>query len=421
LHDTIQKLKDFESRLKHVCFGLLEVHHSHVLSDWYVEFVRKSARDYLDQPEILNGILAKTKSRGLDVTVSLLSSYLLSIKAWNLAPDDADGTSSDFEPLWRLVEYVMILAGLSEISTGQSQDRLLDEVDRMVQCHVDTEIVNQIRKHGESHSAWGYPHHRPLSAFQNAHWCEFYSINSYRSWARLVSSLGGNNFVRCVQAKLNHKSELLRKAGRPLLDYAVEKLVCEKEWLPAMRSRELVRFLLCNGADPNETYDGWSPWKHALYHFEKHYLSTSTREKIQIFGNILEEMIKYGADPNAICEIRDEYFLRPNLKNPYAEERKEYRYSPLRVVRIVCPSTDPNENDSRYWMAIDVTLRLAVKRSSKRLSELLVARGGQEKECHDDNLVYPKIVQDEDICSGDERQWLKRELLSGSPSENLSR
>jgi hypothetical protein len=261
---------------------------------------------------------------------------------------------------------------------------LLNELDRVVQCQMDTLIASHIRKQRKCHKIWGYPDNRPLSAFRNAHWSALYSVSQGYLGSKLFeSSLWKNRrLLRGVQAKLSHKSEVSIKTERPLLDYAVEKLVCEKEWWPATRISELVRFLLGMGADPNETYDGCSPWKRALYHFEWHSLSTSTIERIQLFGEILELMIHFDADPNAICEICDEYFLRPNVKNPYAEGRKEYRYSALRIVGMVCPFTDPND---------DVTLRLAVQRLSKRLSELLIANGGQEMEWHDDELVYPRI------------------------------
>jgi hypothetical protein len=134
LNDIAQKLKDFEGRLNHVCFGLLELCHGDLTSDWdvskwNVRFLHRSAKDFLNQPEVWNEILSKTRCSTFDINVSLVSSYLQELKAWRMPPDKRDSISIGygFISLWEIVYVVMDFAYLSEISTKKSQERLLDE------------------------------------------------------------------------------------------------------------------------------------------------------------------------------------------------------------------------------------------------------------------------------------------------------
>jgi hypothetical protein len=91
--DFAQTLEVFKDWLNYVCPGLLEVCHgiSHIKT--FLQFLNKSAKDFVNQPEIWNNILDNSESSGFDVNASLLSSHLLQIKAWRMSSNELVGTS----------------------------------------------------------------------------------------------------------------------------------------------------------------------------------------------------------------------------------------------------------------------------------------------------------------------------------------
>jgi hypothetical protein len=116
--------------------------------------IHRSAKDFLDQPKIWSDILAKTSRSGFDVKVSLMNSYLLHLKAWS-PKDPADYilpkglfSSSEIRFLGPLVERTRDFARFSKMSR-QNQDRVLDEVDRVVQYHTNLAAADALREHPE--------------------------------------------------------------------------------------------------------------------------------------------------------------------------------------------------------------------------------------------------------------------------------
>jgi hypothetical protein len=129
---------------------------------------------------------------------------------------------------------------------------LLDELDR-VNSHHARDITNHWTHARDSPPAQG------LDEYKEEGECNFLALAVQ---GRLV------NYVR---VKLQSEPQLMRKHGRPLLDYALRPRRTTPISMPHHSDRddpsvdvEMVEMLLAHGADPNEQihlYDGESVWK----------------------------------------------------------------------------------------------------------------------------------------------------------------
>jgi hypothetical protein len=68
-------------------------------------------------------------------------------------------------------------------------------------------------------------------------------------------AVDNNLSLYVLQEKLSHESELLHKAGRRLLDYAVKTL--HLNYLVVWEAADMIKQLVKHGADSNETFTGW--------------------------------------------------------------------------------------------------------------------------------------------------------------------
>jgi hypothetical protein len=407
--DCVTQLK---GRLRSRCFGLLEVQEREwgvydvntltinltsgftlkMSIDWEIHFLHRSARDFLNQPEIWSEIVAKTESSGFDANVSVLNSYLQQLKAWK-PRDRQEGifsTNPRSSPVWVLVWHAVKFVRRSE-SSGKSQDKLLDEIDRVVQNHTATAIADALREQPDYEYPISNSQSLRLSDCKDLHWSEFLAETHKRPCARHDSFLSfavQHDLVLYIQAKLSHKSKLPPKRGCPLLHYAIPMFKFGMQgimWFQDVKV-DMIRLLLSSGADPNLPFNGWSPWQHFLLflvhitaptvtHLQK---VVMTKKKVHILGEILELLIVHSADPNAECE--HSYVL----SNGSSQKR---RFSALRVICIVFQLNDPNEDKNLHhyfelrgsgedWMGVDDTF----KAIGERLFKLLLDRGGQEKE-----------------------------------------
>lgn len=109
-----------------------------------------------------------------------------------------------------------------------------------------------------------------------------------------------------VSEKLAHDSSLMKKAGRPLLDYALRPKRVTPIILPynvhydiSLIDLELVKTLLENGAEPNRKiriYQNRSPWLLFLLSCRKNWDEWSRPTKECVFS-VIQLLLRYGADP----------------------------------------------------------------------------------------------------------------------------
>lgn len=127
-----------EGRLRSRCCGLIEV-----VQDWSileskqrmiesrVSFLHRTVAEYIQMPEIWDGLLALTMKSGFDMNVSLLSASLCEIKT-NVVQGIVD-TGQHW--VWRNLHTCLLYARLSESSTRVTPKAFIDELDRVMEHH----------------------------------------------------------------------------------------------------------------------------------------------------------------------------------------------------------------------------------------------------------------------------------------------
>lgn len=140
----------------------------------------------------------------------------------------------------------MQLARQSERSTGKAQENLLDELDKAMSIHFETHIDPQEANFDNPIHSWCDA--IPEDFSRAALWHDTFLAVAIRHGLTLYVSAKFKKFG----------SDLIKKEGRPLLDYACRPEPQYPEWDSAINP-VIVEILLRNGADPNEKFNGFSP------------------------------------------------------------------------------------------------------------------------------------------------------------------
>jgi hypothetical protein len=134
--------------------------------------------------------------------------------------------------------------------------------------------------------------------YSDSHWSEFWPTDFHRTlrWRDNFLALAvRHNLHFYVEAKLGDDSPYSeKKDGRPLLDYAFLPLSGLSTF---MVSPDLIKLLLACGANPNQTFDNFSPWVNFLRHVMEN--QGMAREHSIWAVEIVENFLERGADPNA--------------------------------------------------------------------------------------------------------------------------
>lgn len=158
-----------------------------------------------------------------------------------------------------------------------------------------------------------------------------------------------------VEAKLDHNSLLLKqKAGRPLLDYLVSKVV---ECPPPP---ELASLLLQYGADRNHEFNGETTWQRTISHIWG--LSLTDREKNMPWKGIFKILLDAGADPNTLARRVE----KPAPGKTYHESAPSAR---LQLVTPLSVVSEMTRGSRRYGSQVpfsDKELELRLKLSGAR-------------------------------------------------------
>ena len=308
------KKEETEGRLKSRCAGLLEFQpwqprtvgpNAHLSmrpsfmhkEDVRVQYLHKSVADFFGKPEVWDNVISQTTGTSFNPSVALLYSYVMRIKT---SSNDFSNIE-DFRSLWHLVLSTMQMARFCELFTGQGQEEALDEIDRVMTAHFKT-----LPK-------------EPFLAISCENWCDTSEYSYVREvpWHdNFLAFTVQHGLKHYVEAKLDrHGKQIAIKNGRPLLDYACTPLppygIYQDAINPAM-----VKMLLQIGLDPNEQFNGCTPWLNAI--------SPSSINFFKQF-TILKLLLEHGADPNAYVE-RDH-------DTPQGKQKR--RYSALFFMREV--------------------------------------------------------------------------------------
>ncbi|TGO16415.1 hypothetical protein BTUL_0028g00150 [Botrytis tulipae] len=287
-----------------------------------------------------------------------MRSLVRQIEAWEPEnPDDSDYHMlySRRRSIWPLVSSAMSLAS----ETGTS----LSELETYINDHWDL-----VSKHSGLNKKYRGKHWSdvvPEDYNRPAPWHDSFLSLAVRYGAigyvqqslvkagllRVPEPTGGflDRFMYSL-APFRANNNQLSKPGRPILDYAVRPVPSYGGWIDAINP-DLVELLLDYGANPNEAFNGCTPWQNALSTVKQGHL----RDRFQDWARILELLIVRGADPNAYCDSQRGVEIIMG-------------YSALHIVH-------------NYFFKEYVHLK-EVQNLRRRLSDLLCQRGARDFKLH---------------------------------------
>jgi hypothetical protein len=268
--DEVDRLcTEMEDRLSVRCAGLLEVHSPQLTWQAKVQYLHRTARDYIESVEVWGTIINQTTGTPFHPNVSLLRSGVLQLKLLSMY-----GTTGEFKHLLDVASRTLVCAHSVEIKTGKHNADLLEELDKTMTAYA---------RHN-----WFDPG-IPRLDVSNHH-------NSFLSFAIQ------HDLKAYVEKKLGEGDKILRrKPGRPLLDYAINPLPLDQH---GPISAGLVEVLLQHGADPNAKFESRSIWEDSLhwqvcFNKERWNNPEKTEQDTEIMRNraaVIRLMLQYGAD-----------------------------------------------------------------------------------------------------------------------------
>ena len=273
--EILAACSEMEDRLKVRCAGLLEVQRleefgrSEVIKplSWRskVQYIHRTARDYMEKPEVWDAMVKHTRGAEFYPFKSLFLSGVLQLRLFSARP-----IQTTFGSIRIIALMTMFYASLVESHTSLFEIEWITKLHEAM-CH--------------------YQKSSPESNHQN--WVQEMLISPSTDHDSFLSLTIQFDLGTYVQHALANDGKLIRnKKGRPLLDYAVSP----RQWSEA--SASLVETLLKHGADPNEKFEGHSPWENAILR-QVHLNATQTAtnpERQKNRATFLRLMLEYGAD-----------------------------------------------------------------------------------------------------------------------------
>jgi len=285
-----QKCENMIDRLKVYCSGLLEVHSYDsstcsmslrpryaVAESWRrVQYIHRTLREYLEQPQSWKSQLQLTSSYGFNPHLQMLKSYMLQFKVLPAA--------SDF--LLQSMPITLMHAHFADTGVTQPFVDLLDGLDRIV-----TQVWEQIT-HDDGILNYWIDDPMLLKAVQ-------YGCGTYVKY-----KLNPRN-----NSAIKNQHLMLQFSGRPLLDIAIEPgLKSSKITL----SPQVIEALLQSGAKPNLKYENVSPWERAIKVQFERYLSIPSddyergRECALQSVEVFRSFLRHGAKRDACYHVAGE-------------------------------------------------------------------------------------------------------------------
>jgi hypothetical protein len=250
-----------DGRLRSQCRGLLELHYPDRLElseseltanedfnrDPQVQYLHRSVADWLRKPHVWSTVVEGTKGIDYNPHALVVQALIMTLKSLPPSAKDKIRGNNILEPHWRLVDAIMAFDRASEKISGEAQEQILEEMDRVMSVYYEA---------GKEQIAAYYCINHDIGLES---WCdpipEDYKrpVPSRDTFLAFAIRHGLQDYV---QAKIKSNSGLLpKKKGRPLLDYACRPEPTYAHWSDAINPA-IVRCLLEHGADPNEKFDG---------------------------------------------------------------------------------------------------------------------------------------------------------------------
>ena len=278
------------------CKDLLEVNiNSRItgFTKYQVTFLHRTVVDFLKTKDMSN--MLKTRAgEGFRADLSLCRSLLAQFKAWPFLCEfqgivRETGYHGETDSFNWMVKGFMFHASELEIQTGRAEVALIDEFDRTICVH-----ASKMKSHWTNY--------------------EYKSFEGYGEGGQktfLALAIQENLHLYVTEKLVSQPDTLVRKCGRPLLDYTLRRSFhsYSSERFRGAVNPDMVRLLLDHGADPNQevsTVDGRTVWDLFLGECYSHYTAVST-DDMESRGSvfqIMRMMILQGADPNLKCKVR---------------------------------------------------------------------------------------------------------------------
>ena len=294
-----------------------------ILADLKVQYLHRSARDFLEKPEIWDKITAATKEN-FDPHLALCGMHVMHLKIFrphkSLAPK-----------LWKTV--VPCLVHLSEVhaATENLETSLIDQLELVMRHHgnvADFKIC--------------------LPAITVK-----FGIHKY---VQAKLDRGIFPFVDEVGQPLLNITILHQKTISSLAELAgVDQTTKKQPPLPDLRTAKL---LLEHGADPNQKYHGSTPWINLFVQasIRRPYTSTYGIELKKRWIDAIELFLRHGADPEASKEISSGQALRTAFRYSDAARVAELEALLNKKLRL-CRGTKPRPRKPKRSPLVCMPLR----------------------------------------------------------------
>lgn len=285
-----QKCENMMDRLKVCCSGLLEVRgydystcsmslrpRYAVAGSWRrVQYLHRTLREYLEQPESWKSQLQLSSSYGFNPHLQMLKSYMMQFKVLPVGPDFLEQN----------MPIALSHAHFADTGVAQPYVDLLDGLDRIA-----TQVWQQITFEEGILNYW-IDDPMLLKAVQ-------YGCGTYVKYKLNPR----NNYA------IRNQHLMLQFSGRPLLDIAIEPgLKSSKITL----SPQVIEALLQSGAKPNLKFENASPWERTIKVQFETYLSIPSddhergRECALQSVEVFRTFLRYGAKRDACCRVAGE-------------------------------------------------------------------------------------------------------------------
>ncbi|KAI1746629.1 hypothetical protein F4782DRAFT_523861 [Xylaria castorea] len=303
-----ERTRELEALLKYRCMGLVEIAElsefpigstdpwSFVGTDEYratARFIHRSVYEFLGRHGVWDGFVQKYLSPRFSVGLSLFRSAILLIKTCRLSPED--------HKTWDRISRNATVAGdrarLAELETKQPHTHLVHELDLAMRgvmplVYLSCKVPANESRLGEALNL------NPLCHWSV--WCRNLRLTlgdtrrgTRTQWpvhdsahGSLMTFAAASGLTLYIQSQLSGEGrKVLVKTGLPLLGYALVPFHANKIGT--------VKYLLDEGCDPNEIYNGMTLWEWFLWIGAP--LDTQT---VLEATSTMEAALLAGANPN---------------------------------------------------------------------------------------------------------------------------
>lgn len=326
LEEQRAQYRSLELRLKTHCSGLLEIVHKEFMGLWYpkdlpdcpqlkelessVEYIHRTARDYLGQPNVWAKILVDSRegSTDFDPYLNLLAGTILALKKAPVLHDRQEVIKSSLSVI-PLVEEAMGYSIFVQQSSRSEMVALIDEVESVMGNHWSSWLQRVMR-----------PEHVSTGVLDH------FSDLVYEGWSKDTDNPLSEHYpgslltlavrfclVEYVGIKLNQGTASAERSGIPLLDYAARPLSLYVTFAADLAPLRMITLLFLAGANPNESFHGRTPWETLLRTvrlIQSNRSGFGQKEFVafqEMWLKIVEIFVKRGASPSAVCTITGHY------------------------------------------------------------------------------------------------------------------